>query len=125
MEIKDRVRQVRLQADNGNKMLQTVFAEKIGLAMSTVSQIERGEKVPSKQTIELICKVFDINKAWLTDGIGEMKKPPQDEVAEIVADVLEKGEEDPFYKWIIALVKSYQQLDEKRKDIFRKTLDEL
>jgi len=125
MEIKDRMKQVRLQADNGDKMLQTAFAEKIGLSMSTVSQIERGEKIPSKQTIELVCKVFDINKEWLTDGIGEMKRPPLDEVAVIVADILDKGEDDPFYKWIIAIIKSYRKLDDKHKEIFRRTLDEL
>ena len=119
--MKDRIKAVRQDAN----MSQADFANALGMSVNAVSQMERDIIKPSNRTIELICDRFFINREWLTEGVGEMKKPPLDEVAVIVADVLEKGEEDPFYRWIVSMIKSYQQLDEKHKDIFRKTLGEL
>ena len=119
--MKGRIKAVRQDA----QMSQAEFAAALGMSVNAVSQMERDVIKPSNRTIELICERFLINREWLTDGTGEMKRPPLDEVAVIVADILDKGEDDPFYKWIIAIIKSYRKLDDKHKEIFRKTLDEL
>ena len=123
--IGERVQMIREQADDGSKLTLEKFGNRISLTNQAVSAIEKGRAKPSNSTIDLICREFEINREWLETGVGEMKRPPLDEVAVIVADILDKGEDDPFYKWIIAIIKSYRKLDDKHKEIFRKTLDEL
>ena len=126
MTINKRLREVRLQAANGEKMLQEEFASKIGLTMSTVSQMERGVKNPTNQTIELVCKTFDINRTWLETGEGPMKKekPPLDEVAAIVSEILDVGEDDPFYQFVLDLLRSYQKLDMKSRQVIQRLIQE-
>lgn len=123
--IGERVQMIREQADDGSKLTLEKFGNRISLTNQAVSAIEKGRAKPSNSTIDLICREFEINREWLETGVGEMKKPPLDEVAIIVADILDKGEDNPFYKWIIAIIKSYRKLDDKHKEIFRRTLDEL
>lgn len=123
--IGERVQMIREQADDGSKLTLEKFGNRISLTNQAVSAIEKGRAKPSNSTIDLICREFEINREWLETGVGEMKRPPLDEVAVIVADILDKGEDDPFYKWIIAIIKSYRKLDDKHKEIFRRTLDEL
>lgn len=123
--IGERVQMIREQADDGSKLTLEKFGNRISLTNQAVSAIEKGRAKPSNSTIDLICREFEINREWLETGVGEMKKPPLDEVAVIVADILDKGEDNPFYKWIIAIIKSYRKLDDKHKEILRRTLDEL
>lgn len=126
MEIKDRIKEVRKQANDGQKMMQTEFAERIGLAMSTLSQIERGKINPTNQTIDLICREFDINREWLETGEGPMKKekPPLDEVAMLVSELLDESEDDPFYQFILGLLRTYQRLNPARKELVKRFIDE-
>lgn len=119
MTINERMREIR----KSEKLTQTEFAQRLGITMSSISQMERGKINPTNQTIEFACREFNINKRWLEEGIGEMKKPPLDEVAEIVADILDKGEDDPLYRIIIAMAKAYQALGEKDKRFVQGYLD--
>ena len=48
------------------------FGDIIGVTASSVNKIEKGENNPSEQTIKLICKEFNVDYFWLTEGIGEM-----------------------------------------------------
>lgn len=126
MTINKRLKEVRLQAADGEKMLQEEFASKIGLTMSTVSQMERGVKKPTTQTIELVCKTFDINKKWLETGEGPMKKerPPLDEVAMLVSDLLDEGADDPFYQFILGILRTYQRLSPSKRELVQQFVDE-
>lgn len=47
------------------------FGEKIGISKVSVRAIEKGINNPSEQTIKLICSVYNVDYAWLTQGIGE------------------------------------------------------
>ncbi len=44
---------------------QVELSERTGLSQTSVSQIERGIKNPSKKSVEKICKAFDIPEALL------------------------------------------------------------
>ena len=50
---------------------QTEFGEKIGLAQTGVSWIEKDGNTVIEQNIRLICETFGINEAWLRTGEGE------------------------------------------------------
>ena len=47
------------------------FGEKIGISKVSVRAIEKGINNPSEQTIKLICSVYNVDYAWLTQGVGE------------------------------------------------------
>lgn len=57
-----------------NKLSQAEFGNRIGITKSSVSLLESGKNQPSEQTINLICKEFEINYLWLTQGIGSMEE---------------------------------------------------
>lgn len=125
--IGERVQIIREQADDGNKLTLEKFGNRISLTNQAVSAIEKGKSNPSKSTIDLICREFDINREWLETGKGPMKKekPPLDEVAEIVSDILDKGNEDLFYGFILAATKAYQELGERDKEFVQSYINKM
>lgn len=50
----------------------TAFGKEINLTQSMVSKLCSGSATPSERTVADICRVFDINEAWLLHGDGEM-----------------------------------------------------
>ncbi|WP_196029312.1 helix-turn-helix domain-containing protein [Longicatena caecimuris] len=48
------------------------FGNQIGLSRAAISGFERGTTNPSEQTIKSICREFNVDYFWLTEGIGEM-----------------------------------------------------
>lgn len=51
---------------------QRVFAEKLGITDSGLSNLESGKRNLTEQMVISICREFNVNRAWLVDGIGEM-----------------------------------------------------
>ena len=119
MEIGDRIRLVREEA--GDNI--ATCAKRIGVTRPAVSLIESGRNNASNQTIEMFCREYGINREWLETGEGEMKKPPLNEVAAILADVLDKGESNPLNSIILAILETYQKLGEKDREFFTKYID--
>lgn len=48
------------------------FGNKIGVTKSSISKLEKSENNPSEQTLKLICREYNVNYLWLTDGTGDM-----------------------------------------------------
>ena len=71
--IKDRIKQIRVSQTP--KLSQTEFGERLGMTRSEIANLEGGRVEPTASVLNLICMTFDVDKLWLTDGIGEMKKP--------------------------------------------------
>ena len=44
------------------------FGEKLGISSPSINAIEKGRNNPSDQTIKLICKEFNVDYYWLTEG---------------------------------------------------------
>lgn len=121
MTLAERIKEVR----RWSGLTQTQFADRIGLTMSSISQTERGIINPTKQTLALICKEFNVNKVWLETGEGDMSLPSTDPIAEIVSDVLENGQDNPFYKSILKAVKLYQSLSLRDREYIDDLIDRL
>lgn len=68
MDIGQRIKQVRSEAD----LTQTEFAKRLHLKMNTIGNYEINLLKPSDRTIADICRVFNVNEAWLRTGEGEM-----------------------------------------------------
>lgn len=64
----ERVRAIRKE----NNFTLERFGERIGLAPSSISDIENGRRSLTNQTILSICREFHVNETWLRTGEGEM-----------------------------------------------------
>lgn len=74
------------------------FAEKLQISQAFVSQICSGVRQPSDRTISDICRIFNVRRQWLEEGIGPMRQP-ETEDDEIVDAVLAGDNE--FVKAVI------------------------
>lgn len=65
----------------------TSFAKELNISQSMVSKICADKAKPSDRTIADICRVFNINKEWLTTGKGTMLnvETRKDEIKEILS----------------------------------------
>lgn len=121
MTIGERIKEIRMHADNGNKLTLEKFGNRISLTNQAISAMESGRANPSNATIDLICREFNVNKEWLVDGVGEPYHLPLDEDAELFAEVVKLGEGRATVESIKAVLKMYLSLDESG----RRTLDKL
>lgn len=101
--MKERIKLVR----NSENMSQTDFAKRLSVSRSAICKMESGENFPSEQTINLICREFNVNEDWLRTGNGEMKKKRtrNQEISDFVNDVMEDVDESIRKRLLRALSK--------------------
>ena len=94
MKIGDRIKHLR----NYNGMSQKEFGEIIRLSQDHISLFERGKRMPTENTIDVICMKFLVNKKWLVKGEGEMFRNPLngDEVSDKVKELGKKLSRLPY-----------------------------
>lgn len=51
---------------------QKAFAEKLGITDSGLSNLESGKRNLTEQMILSVCREFNVNRAWLVEGVGDM-----------------------------------------------------
>jgi transcriptional regulator with XRE-family HTH domain len=112
--MKERIKQVR----KDQKMTQEEFAAKLGVKRNTIATYEMGRSDPSSAVTSLICKIFNVNRKWLEDGIGEMYDPIEDEDAIIAEEILSEVDNE-LYSIIKNIVKTYMQLDDSGKETIK------
>ena len=61
-----------MNTDEKNLGARSKFGLKVGKSEDAIYNLERGRASVSKEFIELVCNVFNINPSWLNDGVGEM-----------------------------------------------------
>ncbi len=94
-------------------MTQAEFADKILLSQNFIAQVESGKKIPSDRTISDICRIFDINEAYLRYGTGPVKKVYEgDEYTEAAARI---DKNDPKARQAII---DYWKLSDKDKELW-------
>lgn len=116
IKIGERIKSVRNDAD----MSQSDFGAKIGVTGAAISRVEKGDRNPSDQMLLLICEKFNIDYAWLKEGVGEMRPKPSDEgdTLSMVADVLLAGNEKAA-----RLFRAFARLDASEWDALEKVID--
>lgn len=62
--MKERIKKLR----KDRKLTQIEFAKKIGIAQSSLSEIEKGT-IPSAEILIKICSIFGIDGNWLLTGV--------------------------------------------------------
>lgn len=85
--INERIRELREQL----KISQTEFAERLGSGRGIIKNIEEGRTVPKPQLLDLIARVYNVNRDWLETGEGEMfaEMSRTEKLAKFVAQALE------------------------------------
>ena len=101
--LNERIKLVRIK----KSLNQTDFAKRLSISRSAVCKIESGENSPSEQTINLICKEFNVNSEWLRTGKGEMfiEKSKDILISDMFADIFKSDDTDFKYRLVSALSK--------------------
>lgn len=94
------------------------FGERLGVSKVAISRIENGINNVTDQMFKSICREFNVNEEWLRYGTGEMFSVPEDETAAIVSDLLEDAD-DEFYKMVLDVVRTYQQLQPDSQEVLK------
>lgn len=68
MNINERIKLLR--KDLG--LTQQEFADKLGIKRGAIANYEIGRNSPLDAVLTLICNIFNVNKEWLVNGMGEM-----------------------------------------------------
>lgn len=78
------------------KINRSQFAKDLGITPSAVSKLCQGDNIPATSTIKSICRTYNVNEEWLTEGKGEMfaELPEETELGYILGVAL-KDERAP------------------------------
>lgn len=106
--MKDRIRQLRKEL----KLTQQAFADRIGVKQNTVATYEIGRNPPTDTVLNLICREFNVSRAWLETGEGEMFQPMDRDavIAGFVGGVL-ASEPDSFKRRFISALATLSEDD--------------
>lgn len=87
------------------KLSQTEFGVNIGVGLGVVRNLESSITLPSPAQIDLIVRVFNVNRAWLETGEGEMfvEMSRAEKIGRFVADVLADKPES-FRHWLVGVL---------------------
>lgn len=99
--MKERIKAVRKALG----LTQQAMADALGLKRNTVGAYEIGATPPSDRTISDICRIYNVDEAWLRTGEGEMFRPRsrEDEIASFMTGLL-SGEGTDFQRRLVAVL---------------------
>ena len=89
------------------------FGEKVGVGKTAISRIENGSNGLTEQMAKSICREFDVDYFWLTEGKGEMFIEKTDEIIDQVADEYKLSDIDK------AIVKAYVETNDEGREYIR------
>ena len=89
------------------------FGEKVGVGKTAISRIENGSNGLTEQMAKSICREFDVDYFWLTEGKGEMFVEKTDEIIDQVAEEYKLSDIDK------AIVKAYVETNDEGREYIR------
>ncbi|HJA52383.1 MAG TPA: helix-turn-helix transcriptional regulator [Candidatus Massiliomicrobiota merdigallinarum] len=98
---------------------QEELGKRIGITRAAISNLEKGTRNMSEQTIKSICREFNVSIAWLKEGKGDMFT----DLPETILDQLvEEYHLDYFDK---ELIKKYLDLTDSEREVIKKYIKSL
>lgn len=94
---------------------QTEFGAGIGVSRSVINNIERGVTEPSDVFLNHLCVVYNVNRAWLETGEGEMFAPTTEQAE--TTRMIETISDSPAMRSLLA---TWAQLSDENKAVFEK-----
>ncbi len=93
------------------KLSQKAFAEKLGITDSGLSNLENGKRNITEQMVKSICREFNVNRAWFTEGVGDMFTNLPETIMDELAIQYELSDEEK------EMVSSFCKLPKEQRDI--------
>ena len=113
--MKDRLKELRKQLG----LTMEEFGSKLGVRKTTISSLENGVNNFTEQMILSICNVYNVNEQWLRNGTGDMFVEDTDSLVEkIISDY-------PLDKLSQTILKTYIELDPKKREIFNSVMKQI
>lgn len=106
MTIGERVKELR----NALNLTQTEFGERLGIARITVAYYESGKNNINEYMLRNICKTFNVDYNWLTEGNFEMFLEKDDS---LIDKILSEYNINPSQ---LPLIKAYLNSSAQTKD---------
>ena len=100
-----------------NNCKKVVFAERLKIDQSYVSQLVSGKRSPSERLIESICREFNVNRTWLETGEGEMMAETQSRTLDRIRE--RYGASDIFR----AMLDVYATMTSAQQDAFEEYIN--
>lgn len=90
-ELNYRIKQVRKALG----ISQDDFGSGIGLGRGAITNIELNKTNPKPLVVQLICKTYNVNEAWLRTGEGEMfvQRTRSQEIVDFMGDLVQTSNE--------------------------------
>ncbi|MCC2847445.1 helix-turn-helix transcriptional regulator [[Clostridium] innocuum] len=93
------------------RLTQAAFGDKLGLDRNTIANYEDGNRKPSNAILKLLCKTYNVNYLWLTEGKGEMFEISDTALDDLIMQY-DLNEVDTF------LIKSYLNMSKEERAEF-------
>lgn len=121
MNTSERIKQLRKALN----LTQDAFGNELGITKSSVSRIEAGIINLTDQMAKLICRTFNVDYFWLTEGVGEMfvVMTVEEEIAAYMGDLLANDDEDREFQR--RFIKALSKLDLKDWKVIEKIVDDM
>lgn len=102
----------KLRTSNELNLTLEKFGERVGVTKTAISKIEKNERNTTDQMFKSICREFNVNPEWLSNGVGEMfLELDQDGIiAGWVGKVL-KDKPESFRKNVISVMSTWTDDD--------------
>lgn len=111
----ERVKKVRKTLE----LTMEIFGKKIGVTKSAISNIENGSRNLTEQMARSICREFNVDYIWLTEGKGDMFVQFPGGLIDIIA------EENNLDKYDIAIIETYLEATKEEKETIKRFLKKL
>ncbi len=115
MNVGERVKLLRKELG----LSQSEFGEKIGKGKVAISHIESGNVGLTETNAKLICREFNVDYFWLTEGTGEMFRETPDSILNEVFDQYKLDDIDK------KIVKKYVEMKPEHRKIFKEYLQSI
>lgn len=122
MEVGERIKELR---KNQLGLTLEAFGKKLGVGKTAISKIEKGERNLTEQMAKAICREYNVDYFWLSEGIGEpFRDFPKTLIDEIAVEYdLDDFEESMIVEFVklkkeerAAIVKYVKNLIKKEPD---------
>lgn len=94
-------------------MTKTAFAEHLNVSQAFVSQLCSGVKQPSERTLLDICREYNVNYLWLTEGKGDMFTSTPESVVEELAEDFKLDDIDK------KIIENYLKLSDSQRAVIK------
>lgn len=109
MTLGERVKAIRKEKG----LTQQEFGDLIGIKRNSVALIEGGRGT-SDQTVNSICRAFNVREKWLRDGVGPMFEAPEPEPLDALLKSREIPKED--LSVVKSVVRAFLELEKPSRD---------